>query len=281
MQSNDTDARTQRRLQRAERQRELEEQTRQRERELAQQNRRKDNQRLALQPLGMLQAREQSIGRIKPFTGLTRRPHTGWVKPQTWTVLFTQMLRSMLTGSLTPEQLARVSITTENTHDRDEVNIHDEVQYRTFNSQPVGATKGRLSITVDQGAPREGCSFFGSWYPHLMHENPLDLRERLTQEYSDFRATRCRSERTARIMLSPFREITHRIVPVDPRRETYRFKDFQSWEHGVAFVRDEQRYKVYHCDYNTSYPVLKIVSEVIKEHYQRMDMEGPDAPWDP
>ena len=276
------DPRTERRLQRAERQRELEEQNRQRERELAQQNRRKDNQRLALQPLGMLQAREQSIGRIKPFTGLTRRPHTGWVKPQTWTVLFTQMLRSMLTGSLTPEQLARVSITTENTHDRDEVNIHDEVQYRTFNSQPVGATKGRLSITVDQGAPREGCSFFGSsWYPDLMHENPPNLRERLTQEYSDFRATRCRSERTARIMLSPFREITHRIVPVDPRRETYRFKDFQSWEHGVALVRDEQRYKVYHCDYNTSYPVLKIVSEVIKEHYQRMDMEGPDAPWDP
>lgn len=276
------DPRTERRLQRAERQRELEEQNRQRERELAQQNRRKDNQRLALQPLGMLQAREQSIGRIKPFTGLTRRPHTGWVKPQTWTVLFTQMLRSMLTGSLTPEQLARVSITTENTHDRDEVNIHDEVQYRTFNWQPVGATKGLLSITVDQGAPREGCSFFGSsWYPYLMHENPPNLRERLTQEYSDFRATRCRSERTARIVLSPFREITHRIVPVDPRRETYRFKDFQSWEHGVALVRDEQRYKVYHCDYNTSYPVLKIVSEVIKEHYQRMDMEGPDAPWDP
>jgi hypothetical protein len=37
---------------------------------------------------------------------------------------------------------------------------------------------------------------------------------------------------------------------------------------------------VYHADYNWAYPVLKIVSEVIKEHFLRMDLPGPDAPWD-
>jgi hypothetical protein len=46
-------------------------------------------------------------------------------------------------------------------------------------------------------------------------------------------------------------------------------------------IRDmEGYYSVYHTDEALSYPSVRIVAEVIKEHYLRMGMPGPDAPWD-
>ena len=266
MQSNNiTDARTQRR-ERRQAVRDLEFERReavrasefwQRSFALDLQNRQRDNQRLAAQPLGMLQVREQSIGRIIPFTGLTRRPQRGLYQPRTWTVLFTQILRSMLAGSLTREQQDQVIIATDNRDDRDEIVI--DLPEEDANWQPVGAQKGRLSIIVNQGDPRHGFS---------------------NDNESDWRARICRMERTPRIELAPYMEITHRILPLDQQMENLRIRDFPSWEHGVDLVRSEGRYKVYHADYNWAYPVLKIVSEVIKEHCLRRDLPGPDAPWD-
>jgi hypothetical protein len=267
MQSNNiTDARTQRR-ERRQAVRDLEFERReavrasefwQRSFALDLQNRQRDNRRLAAQPLGMLQVREQSIGRIIPFTGLTRRPQRGLYQPRTWTVLFTQILRSMLAGSLTREQQDQVIIATDNRDDRDEIVI--DLQEEDPNVwEPVGAQKGRLSITVNQGNPRHGFS-------------------KKVSDESDWRGRVCRTERTPRIELAPYMEITHRILPLD--QQNLRFRDFLSWEHGVDLIREAGRYKVYHADYNWAYPVLKIVSEVIKEHCLRRDLPGPDAPWD-
>ena len=230
-----------------------------RERELAQQTTRRERQRLAAQSLGMLQTREQSVGRILPFTGRTVRPLTGRFHPRAWTVLFRQVLLSMLSTSLTPAQLRQVNIHIDNTHDRDEIDIWDKKEYKQV-QQPRGATKGNLNILVRGGDPCTGLS-------------------RYSISEADWRATTCSTERMARVEMSPFREITHRI---DRLGETLRLRDFPCWEHGIWL--DQQGgagiYKLYHTDYNITYQVMKIVSEVIKEHYLRMGMQGPDAPWD-
>jgi hypothetical protein len=263
MQSNNiTDARTQRRERREAVRASRELEPMQRNFALAlQSRRRRDKQRLAAQPLGMLQVREQSIGRIIPFTGSTRRPQRGLYQPQqAWTVLFAQYLRSMLAGPLTREQQDHVIISTHNGDDRDEIVIDLQAE-DSIHWQAVGAQKGRLSITVNQENPRHGFS------------NKED-------DESDWRGRICRLERKARIELAPYREITHRIKALDTDLGDLRFRDFPSWEHGVDLNSELGRYKVYHADYNWAYPVLKIVSEVIKEHFLRMDMPGPDAPWD-
>jgi hypothetical protein len=222
--------------------------------------RRRNNKKLAAQTFGMLQVREQSIGRTLPNNGRVRRPQTGRLQTPKWTVIFTQMLWPMLAGSLTREQHEQVIIATRNTQDHDEIVI--DLQDEDGNNwQPAGAQKGRLSIVVNQGNPRHGFSSRAS-------------------DESDWRGFMCRTARTPRIELAPHMEITHRILALDPQLRNLRFRDFLAWEHGVDLVSEVGKYKVYHADYNWTYPVLKIVSEVIKEHYLRRDMPGPDAPWD-
>ena len=244
------DARTQRRLRR-------DDVRAVRERELAQQTRRQENQRLAAQSLRMMQTREQSTGRTAQYTGRTTRPLTGRFHVPTWTSLFCQLLRSMLSDCA---RSADVVILIDG--ERDELvicDLHEQEQDYVL----TGATKGRLCITVHGGAPRTGFS-------------------RYEMNEADWSARICSTERTVRVEMVPHREITHRIVPMDRGHKTLRFKDFPTWEHGLSVESrlDVGCYRLYHADYNVSYPVLKIVSEIIKEHYVRRDLQGPDAPWD-
>jgi hypothetical protein len=264
MQSNDTtEARTQRRERREATRAIREQESRQRGAVLALQNRRRDNQRLAAQPLGMLQVREQSIGRIIPFTGLTRRPQRGLYQPQKWTAVFIQLLRSML-SSLPLEQQNRVEIRAFSDPLGDGINIFDHHEHMKLHTR-CGATKGNLVVSVLGGAPKTGLS--GRGYAE-----------------SNWSARICDLGRNTRIRMYPSAEIAHRIVAVDPpMNQNLRLRDFPSWEHGVSgHLLNETGgyYNVYHTDEAYSYPSVRIVAEVIKEHYLRMDMPGPDAPWD-
>jgi hypothetical protein len=216
----------------------------------------------------MLQVREQSIGRIIPYTGLTRRPQSGlYQHPQKWTAVFIQLLRSML-SSMPLEQQNRVDI---RTFDGDEaINIVDHQEYMQTHTHR-GATKGYLLITVMGSAPKNGL---------------YELERGYGFDESDWSRRACALGRMARIRIFPHAEFAHRVVAVDPPgNENLRLRDFPSWEHGVSVhmlnIRDmEGYYSVYHTDEALSYPSVRIVAEVIKEHYLRMGMPGPDAPWD-
>lgn len=223
-----------------------------------QMNRKKDKQLLATRLFGMIQTREQSIGvgRIPPYTGRTARPFVGQLVVPNWACLFKAILLHMLPSSIR-EQL---HVEHDTSNNRDEIDIWDNREY-SREQQITGAMKGYLNIIVRGGAPDTGRSM------NVALE-------------SDWRAATCSVQRTARVEINPASEVIHRIVPVDPpRSQTLRLKDFPCWEHSLS-VRDGCC-KLYHTNHNVAYVVPKFVSEIIKEHYLRRDMVGPDAPWDP
>jgi hypothetical protein len=221
-----------------------------------QNNRKKDKQRLATQLFGMIQTREQSVGRIPPYTGRTARPFIGRLVVPNWACLFKAILLHMLPSSIREQLHVERDISI----DRDEIDIWDNREYAR--EQPItGAVKGFLNIIVRGGAPDTGRSMNAA----------LE---------SDWCAATCLVQRMARVEINPASEVIHRIVPVNtPQGRILQFKDFPCWEHSLS-VRDGCC-KVYHTTYNVTYAVTKFVSDIIKEHYLRRDMVGPDAPWDP
>ena len=196
--------------------------------------------------------REQTVGRIIPTTGRTVRQLSGRISPPPWITLFINMLTHMLSGRhfwndirMTVEYSGET-----NSYHLIIVSNHERVTH-------PGVTRGMFRIIVRDNEPRYGfCT--------------ESLNER------NWARGNCINNRRIRVSFRPLDEITQWITPVQTEfGEILKFRDFLSWEHGV-YLTLAAHYALYHTDFNISYPVVKIISNVIVEHYRLAEADHDD-----
>ena len=130
----------------------------------------------------------------------------------------------------------------------------------------AGNTKGKLYIVMRYNHPQVAVS-------SDPHPSRVD----------DWSAM-CRTVRQCRIELRPVDEFRRflRVLPLTQQElannhaRTQRVEGFLSWSHGVyRRASPYHHWAVYHDDYNTSEPPVRIVAKVIDEHY-RLAAGGED-----
>jgi hypothetical protein len=200
-----------------------------------------------------IMARDQCIGRILPATGRTVRLLYGRISTPTWSTLFINMLTHMLSGK---DFWADIEITMDYPDVDSPYNIIIGSRRERVGQEAPGATQGMMQIVVKDNEPRRGFSTDAS-------------------NEDDWSRRSCLMCRETRMEFYPFREITHLIVPVKTDfGRISKFRDFPSWDHAVYKGGGyNDKYVLYHSDFNVSYPAMKIIAEFITEHYRLAELE--------